>query len=175
VYFIIEKGCDGFVKIGKTKQGSKRQGGLNTGNRRKLEILYTIDGGYTNVERDIHREYEKYRTGDGGKEWFKLSHAQCKEIRDRYQSMIYKLPRFDEQVEPIHIPKGDKPLSMEWIHANVPGINETTTAYYARYTAAHKKYTNYLTGCQFSILMRDLGYEYNPRPSGGTWRFKTHP
>lgn len=89
VYFI----SDGvFIKIGKGANPRKRLLELQTGNARKLNLLYLIpcknDTAAFRVERMLHENFEKYRLSG---EWF--------EIKDKLMNSLYEA-EFSESYYP---------------------------------------------------------------------------
>lgn len=80
VYLIREVGSS-FVKVGVASDPSRRLSDLQTGNPRRLEIVWTIPGGY-DLERALHSWFDKYRA-EG--EWFEDFDGH---IRDFFASRV---------------------------------------------------------------------------------------
>lgn len=74
VYFIT----DGeYVKIGKASCVVNRLKSLQTGNARRLRVLYVYEGGY-DVERIMHKIFKNYRVDTS--EWFRINESHIYEI-----------------------------------------------------------------------------------------------
>ena len=68
--YFIQEGLNGSIKIGLAKNPNDRLASLQTGNSKKLRILWFCEPKSRSVERDLHRIFNSYRLSG---EWFEPS------------------------------------------------------------------------------------------------------
>ncbi len=90
VYIVREDCLEDRIKIGKSYDPYKRAKQLQTGNSRKLIVLFwIITPDAAALERRLHEHFSRYRLIG---EWFNLNPSQVLEYVEMFTSFKYKFP-----------------------------------------------------------------------------------